>query len=115
MSIDERAGQRRVGQPGREFTLLDRRTERAAIDRVLDAVRDGLSGTLILRGGPGVGKTTIEMTATSQNAISSQRQRLVNAKTLCAFSWDVATGTGAGISIAVMLLQTIRADARRAR
>ena len=33
--------------------------ERAAIDRVLDAVRSGLSGTLVLRGGPGVGKSTL--------------------------------------------------------
>ena len=35
------------------------RAERAAIDRVLDAVRSGLSGTLVLRGGPGVGKSTL--------------------------------------------------------
>ena len=34
-----------------EFVLLDRRTERAAIDRVLDAVRSGFSGALVLRGG----------------------------------------------------------------
>jgi DNA-binding CsgD family transcriptional regulator len=47
------------GQRRPEFVLLDRRTERAAIDRVLDAVRSGLSGTLVLRGGPGVGKTTL--------------------------------------------------------
>jgi DNA-binding CsgD family transcriptional regulator len=39
--------------------LLDRRAERAAIDRVLDAVRSGLSGTLVLRGEPGVGKSTL--------------------------------------------------------
>ena len=39
--------------------LLDRRTERAAIDRVLDAVRSGFSGALVLRGGPGVGKSTL--------------------------------------------------------
>src|SRR6202035_361040 len=43
----------------KEFVLLDRRAERAAIDRVLDAVRSGFSGTLVLRGGPGVGKTTL--------------------------------------------------------
>jgi predicted ATP-dependent serine protease len=43
----------------REFVLLDRRAERAAIDRVMDAVRNGLCGTLVLRGGPGVGKTTL--------------------------------------------------------
>src|ERR1700759_4188481 len=42
-----------------EFVLLDRQTERAAIDRVLDAVRSGFSGTLVLRGGPGVGKSTL--------------------------------------------------------
>jgi DNA-binding CsgD family transcriptional regulator len=42
-----------------EFVLLDRRTERAAIDRVLDAVRGGFCGTLVLRGGPGVGKSTL--------------------------------------------------------
>jgi DNA-binding CsgD family transcriptional regulator len=42
-----------------EFVLLDRRAERAAIDRVLDAVRNGLSATLVVRGGPGVGKTTL--------------------------------------------------------
>jgi len=39
--------------------LLDRHTERAAIDQVLEAVRNGFSGTLVLRGGPGVGKTTL--------------------------------------------------------
>src|ERR1700756_499976 len=42
-----------------ECVLLDRRTERAAIDRVLDAVRSGFSGALVLRGGPGVGKSTL--------------------------------------------------------
>src|SRR6202035_3739479 len=51
--------QRRAGAPRPEFTLLDRQAERAAIDRVLDAVRSGFSGTLVLRGGPGVGKTTL--------------------------------------------------------
>ena len=54
------AGPRRVDDRWREgFVLLDRRAERAAIDRVLDAVRSGLSGTLVLRGGPGVGKSTL--------------------------------------------------------
>jgi DNA-binding CsgD family transcriptional regulator len=59
MTVDERAGQRQAGPPGQEFPLLNRETERAAIDHVLDAVRSGLSGTLVLRGGPGVGKTTL--------------------------------------------------------
>src|SRR5215467_13464952 len=43
----------------REFVLLGRRTERAVIDRVLNAVRGGLSGTLVLRGGPGAGKSAL--------------------------------------------------------
>jgi len=45
-----------TGQRRQEFVLLDRRTELAAIDQVLGAVRSGLSRTLVLRGGPGVGK-----------------------------------------------------------
>src|ERR1700722_204785 len=54
------AGPRRVDDRRREeFVLLDRRSERAAIDKVLDAVRSGFSGTLVLRGGPGVGKSTL--------------------------------------------------------
>lgn len=50
-----------AGSGGRqaERVLLDRRTETAAIDRVLGSVRDGFSGTLVLRGGPGVGKTAL--------------------------------------------------------
>src|SRR5580692_9123786 len=59
MSADKQAGPGRAGPPRQEFTLLDRQTERAAIDQVLDAVRGGFSGTLVLRGGPGVGKTTL--------------------------------------------------------
>jgi DNA-binding CsgD family transcriptional regulator/tetratricopeptide (TPR) repeat protein len=49
------AGGRLQSRPG----LLDRRPERAAIDRVLDAVRAGFSGTLVLLGGDGAGKTTL--------------------------------------------------------
>ena len=47
------------GQRRQKVVLLDRQTERAAIDQVLDAVRNGFSGSLMLRGGPGVGKTTL--------------------------------------------------------
>jgi len=59
MSVDEQVERRRAALPGAEFALLGRPAERAAIDRVLRAVRDGLSGTLVLRGEPGVGKTTL--------------------------------------------------------
>src|ERR1700761_508635 len=59
MSVDEQVERAREGQPGPEFVLLCRQTEQAAIDGILDAVRGGLSGTLVLRGEPGVGKTTM--------------------------------------------------------
>jgi DNA-binding CsgD family transcriptional regulator len=39
--------------------LLDRRDELAAVDRVLAAIRDGLSGVLVLRGEAGIGKTVL--------------------------------------------------------
>src|SRR3984885_10531616 len=74
MPVDKQPGQRRAGAPRPEFTLLDRQTERAAIDQVLAAVRSGFSGTLVLRGGPGVGKTTLlryAVTAAPDMLISS--------------------------------------------
>jgi AAA ATPase domain len=39
--------------------LLDRGAERAEIDELLELVRQGFSGVLVLRGGDGVGKTTL--------------------------------------------------------
>jgi DNA-binding CsgD family transcriptional regulator len=39
--------------------LLDRSSERTGIDDLLELVRRGFSGVLVLRGGPGVGKTTL--------------------------------------------------------
>jgi hypothetical protein len=36
--------------------LLDRRVELEALDRFLEAVREGLGGALVLLGGPGIGK-----------------------------------------------------------
>ena len=39
--------------------LLDRVAETAALGGVLAAVRDGLSGVLVLRGEPGIGKTAL--------------------------------------------------------
>jgi DNA-binding CsgD family transcriptional regulator len=60
MVISDLAGPRHANDRWREeFLLLDRQTERAAIDGVLDAVRGGFSDALVLRGGPGVGKSTL--------------------------------------------------------
>jgi DNA-binding CsgD family transcriptional regulator len=60
MVLSDWAGPRRVDDRWRnEFVLLDRHAERAAIDQVLTSARSGLSGTLVLRGGPGVGKSTL--------------------------------------------------------
>jgi DNA-binding CsgD family transcriptional regulator len=39
--------------------LLDRGSERTGIDDLLQLVRRGFSGVLVLRGGPGLGKTTL--------------------------------------------------------
>jgi predicted ATP-dependent serine protease len=39
--------------------LVDRVQECEQIDRLLDAVRGGLSGTLVVRGDAGVGKTSL--------------------------------------------------------
>ncbi len=43
----------------RVSTLLDRVQEKEALDEVLGAVRAGLSGAVVLRGEPGVGKTAL--------------------------------------------------------
>lgn len=43
----------------RRRQLLDRAAERTGIDNLLELVRTGLSGVLVLRGGDGVGKTTL--------------------------------------------------------
>jgi DNA-binding CsgD family transcriptional regulator len=39
--------------------LIDRHAEKQAIDEVLDSVRDGMSGALVLRGEPGIGKSAL--------------------------------------------------------
>jgi DNA-binding CsgD family transcriptional regulator len=46
-------------RPGPERPLLDRSSERTSIDDLLERVRRGLSGVLVLRGSPGVGKSTL--------------------------------------------------------
>ena len=53
-ALRQASGHRKRG-PG----MLDRRRERAAIDRVLNSVRKGFSGALVLQGGHGTGKTTL--------------------------------------------------------
>lgn len=45
--------------PGEKPMLLDRDDELEAIGRLLAGAREGLSGTLVLRGVPGIGKTAL--------------------------------------------------------
>jgi AAA ATPase domain len=47
------------GQRGRATGLMDRRSEREALDRLIEAVRAGQSRILVVRGDPGVGKTVL--------------------------------------------------------
>src|SRR3954471_20499708 len=44
---------------GEEAVLLGRRGEQEALDRLLDGVRSGRGGVLVLRGEAGVGKTAL--------------------------------------------------------
>ena len=52
-------GRRPSGQRGLAGELRDRRRERDALDRLLDAVRAGDGRALVVRGEPGVGKTAL--------------------------------------------------------
>jgi hypothetical protein len=47
------------GRRGRAARLMDRRGERDALDGLVEAVRAGQSRALVVRGDPGVGKTTL--------------------------------------------------------
>jgi DNA-binding CsgD family transcriptional regulator len=46
-------------RPGRATGLLDRRNERDALDRLIEAIRTGHSQALVVRGDAGVGKTVL--------------------------------------------------------
>ena len=56
-----------IGTVGTAYStgLVDQVCERAALDDLLDAVRHGLSGTLVLRGEAGIGKTALLESAIS--------------------------------------------------
>ena len=62
------AASQRAGLPGAAFTLVGRRDEIGALDRLLAGARDGHSGALVLRGEPGVGKTALVEYAVSSAA-----------------------------------------------
>jgi hypothetical protein len=47
------------GRRGRVTGLMDRRSERDALDRLIGAVQAGESRALVVRGEPGVGKTVL--------------------------------------------------------
>jgi len=48
-----------VGGPVGNIALINRDQERQALDQLLEAARAGLSGSLVLRGEPGIGKTAL--------------------------------------------------------
>ena len=60
--MDVTSGQRgAAGRPttcsaGRAVELIDRTDERGALDRLVGAVRAGMSGVLVLRGEPGLAR-----------------------------------------------------------
>jgi DNA-binding CsgD family transcriptional regulator len=63
LSVQPASSESQAFVPGRwqgpQRPLLDRNSERTGIDDLLGLVRRGLSGVLVLRGGHGVGKTTL--------------------------------------------------------
>ena len=58
MSVHARPGD--AGR-GRAIRLTDRVGERDVLDRLIEAVRAGESRALVVRGDPGMGKTTPEV------------------------------------------------------
>jgi len=50
--------ERQVG-PAETMDLIDRDDDRQALDQLVDAAREGISGSLVLRGEPGIGKTLL--------------------------------------------------------
>src|SRR6476619_2497891 len=59
------------GDPG--TGLLDRRSERAVVDRLLDRARAGNSAVLVVRGEAGIGKTVVLDYAASRASVSGFR------------------------------------------
>jgi hypothetical protein len=55
-----------------ERPLLDRGAERAAIYDLLNVVRRGYGGMLVLRGGHGAGKTSLAAGGAANNDIAAQ-------------------------------------------
>jgi hypothetical protein len=67
--------------------LLDRIDEREALDHVLTSARDGLSGVLVVRGDPGVGKTSLlEYAASAAAGFRVARVRGVESEMDLAFA-----------------------------
>ena len=73
-------------QVGDRPELRGRQSECAAIDRVLDAVRSGRSGVLVLRGEPGVGKSALLDYAASAPDVRIARAAAVDSEMELAFS-----------------------------
>jgi len=48
-----------AARPAQQVATLDRRADRAGVDRLLASARGGVGGSLVLRGEPGTGKTAL--------------------------------------------------------
>ena len=66
--------------------FFDRTLETASLDGLLKAVREGLSGTLVLRGEPGIGKTAL-LEHTIQSATGFRLARAVGIESEMEFSF----------------------------
>ena len=62
--------------------LMDRLTERSALDLLLACARGGMSSALVLRGEPGVGKTALLVPLPLPLPVSLRPRRIVLAQLL---------------------------------
>ena len=75
-----------AADPGHTSLLLGRETERRAIDAVIDAARNRMSRTLVLRGEPGMGKTALISYAASATDLTRLSVGGVEAESNFAFA-----------------------------
>ena len=68
------------GRGGRAAGLMDRGSERDALDRLAGAIKGGESRALVVRGEPGVGKTVLQGRQPQVDALRGQLDALVTGR-----------------------------------